>query len=288
MQEVTKDILKTLYPPRPAEVQKYDFGLVLVIGGGEFYTGAPALAALACFRAGADMIRLIAPKRAADIIASFSPIIAAYPLNNSHLLQEHLPTLLTMTEAAKVSARGKVAVVIGGGIGRSQETLQTVLDYLSQIDVPAVIDADAIHAIAQNPGAVSGKPFIVTPNMYEFGLLGGNDIRSMEPGARIQQVQELAVKLQATLVVKAKVDIISNGTDVLLNATGSPYMSGGGLGDTLSGIAGALLARGIDPMKAGAGAAYINGKAGERAADIFKESLVATDLIDAIPEVIKQ
>ena len=287
MQKVTKDILKTLYPARPAEVQKYDYGLVLVVGGGEFYTGAPALAALAAFRAGADMIRLIAPKRAADIIASFSPTIAAYPLNNSHLLREHLPTLFIMTESAKVSARGKVAVVIGGGIGRSQETLQTVLDYLSKADIPVVIDADAIHAVAKNPAAIAGKPFIITPNIYEFQLLGGKDIRSMELDARIQEVQNLSSSLQTTLVVKAKVDIISNGTNVLLNETGSPYMSGGGLGDTLSGIAGALLARGIDPMRAGAGAAYINGKAGEKAADTFRESLIATDLIDAISEVIK-
>ena len=287
MQKVTKDILKILYPVRPAEVRKYDFGLVLVIGGGEFYTGSPALAALACFRAGADMVRVVAPKRAADIIASFSPAIAAYPLNNSHLLKEHLPVLLTMTEAAKVSAHGKVAVVIGGGIGRSQETLQTVLEYLSKVDVPVVIDADAIYAVAQNPAIVSGKPFVITPNTYELQLLGGQDIRPMLADARIQEVQDLALKLQTTLVAKAKVDIISNGTDVLLNETGSPYMSGGGLGDTLSGIAGALLARGINTMQAGAGAAYINGKAGELAAKRMEESLVATDIIDAIPAVIQ-
>ncbi|MBI2123877.1 MAG: NAD(P)H-hydrate dehydratase [Candidatus Wildermuthbacteria bacterium] len=287
MQTVTKDILKTLYPARPAEVRKYDFGLVLVIGGGEFYTGAPGLAALAAFRTGADMVRVVAPKRAADVIASFSPIIAAYPLDNSHLLAEHLSTLLTMTEAAKTSSHSKVALVIGGGIGRSEETLQTVLEYLSQIDIPAVIDADAIYAVAKNPEAIAGKPFVITPNTYELQLLGGQDIRPMESEARIQEVQNLASKLQTTLVAKAKVDIISNGTDVLLNETGSPYMSGGGLGDTLSGIAGALLARGIDTMWAGAGAAYINGKAGELAAKRMGESLVATDIIDSIPEAIR-
>lgn len=287
MTTVSKSILKDLYPQRPPEVKKYDYGLVLVIGGGEFYTGSPALAALSAFRAGADMIRLVAPKRAADIIASFSPTLAAYPLNNSHLLMEHLPTLLTMTESAKDSAHGKVAVVIGGGIGRSEETLQTVLEYLSQVHVPVVIDADAIHAVAKNPKVLAGKPFLITPNTYELQLLGGKDIRPMELDARIQEVKEVAARLNTTLVVKVKVDIISDGTDVLLNETGSPYLSIGGAGDTLSGIAGALLARGIDRMKAGAGAAYINGKAGEEAAEKFEESLIATDIIDAIQEVIR-
>jgi NAD(P)H-hydrate epimerase len=53
----------------------------VVIGGSDFYSGSPALAALAGFRAGVDMVRIIAPKRAADIIASFSPILAMAPNN---------------------------------------------------------------------------------------------------------------------------------------------------------------------------------------------------------------
>lgn len=69
--EVTKDILKNIYKPRPADVKKYDFGLVLVIGGSEFYSGSPALSAFSAFKSGADMVRVIAPKRAADIVASF-------------------------------------------------------------------------------------------------------------------------------------------------------------------------------------------------------------------------
>ncbi len=284
---ITKDILKTLYPVRPAEVKKYDFGLVLVIGGGEFYTGSPALAALACFRAGADMVRVVAPKRAADIIASFSPILAAYPLPNTRLLKTDLPAIISLTQAAKDVSHGKVSVVIGGGMGRTQETQDTILEYLSYADVPMVIDADAIHAAAKNLDVLKGKSFLLTPNIFELTLLGGKDIRPLSQEERIEEVQTIARNLGITLLVKAKVDIISDGTDVLLNETGSPYMSIGGAGDTLAGIAGALLARGVGTMNAAAGAAYINGKAGELAAKKFKESLVATDIIDAIHEVIK-
>jgi NAD(P)H-hydrate epimerase len=286
MQKVTKDILKTLYPERPAEVKKYDYGLMVVIGGSEFYSGSPALISLAGFRAGVDMVRIIAPKRAADIIASFSPILAAYPLPSSHLVKSDLATLLSLTEAAKDVSHGNVSVVIGGGLGRTPETLDTILDYLSQVQVPVVIDADAIHAVAKNPKVLEGKPFLVTPNTFELTLLGGRDIRPLSPEERIQEAQALAGRLQTTLLVKMKTDIITNGKETLLNETGSPYMSGGGLGDTLAGIAGALAARRIPILQAGAGAAYINGKAGELAAKNFKESLVATDLIDAIKDVI--
>lgn len=289
MQTITRSILKKVYPPRPPETKKYDYGLMIVIGGGEFYSGAPALAALAGFRAGLDMVRVIAPRRAADIIASFSPILAAYPLDDTHLLGKHLPLLLSMTAAAKEVSHGKVSVVIGSGLGRSEETQKTVLEYLSQVDdtVAVVIDADAIHAIAKNPAVISQRQFVVTPNRFEFTLLTKREIQNVAPADRIPIVQEEAARLQTTLVLKAKVDIISNGKEVLLNGTGSPYMSVGGTGDTLAGIIGAILARDIDPCTAAAAGAYINGKAGETAAAKFKDSLVATDLIDEIPEVIQ-
>lgn len=287
MQNVTKDILKTLYPVRPAEVKKYDYGLMIVIGGSEFYSGSPALVSLAGFRAGVDMIRVIAPKRAADIIASFSPILAAYPLPNTHLLKTDLAALLSLTQAAKDVSHGKVSVVIGGGMGRSQETQDTILEYLAQLDVPAVIDVDAIHAAAKNPEVLKGKPFLLTPNSFEFTLLGARDIKQLSQEERMQEVKTMAGSLGTTLLVKAKTDIISDGTEVLLNETGSPYMSVGGTGDTLAGIAGALLARGASLLNAAAGAVYINGRAGELAAKKFGESLVATDVIDSISDAIR-
>lgn len=286
MRKVTKSMVEGAYPVRPEEVKKYDYGLLVVIGGSEFYSGSPSLAALAAFRAGVDMVRVIAPKRAADIIASFSPILAAYPLENSHLLKEHLATLLSMTEAAKDVAHGKTAAVIGGGMGRTPETQETILDFLSQASVPVVIDADALHALAKNPAIVQGKPFLLTPNTFEFTLLTGKEVRALSHEERVRVVEEEAARLQTTILLKAKYDIVSNGKETYVNETGSPYMSGGGLGDTLAGICGALVCRQTSLLDAGAIGAYINGKAGEIAAKKMKESLVATDVIEAIPEAI--
>ncbi len=286
MIEVTKNILKNIYKERPVDVRKYDFGLLLVIGGSEFYSGSPALSALAAFKSGVDMVRIIAPKRAADIIASFSPDLAAYPLEGIWLTKKHLATLISMTESAKAVSRGNTAVVIGGGMGRSEEVQEAILEYLSRVSLPVVIDADAIHALGKKPEIISGKNFLITPHTYEFFALTGKEIYQLPEEEKIKLVQEEAARLQATILLKGKIDIISNGKEVALNRTGSPYMTVGGCGDTLAGICGALMARNINPFEAAQAAAFINGKAGEMVAQRKKEGLMATELIKAIPEVL--
>jgi len=287
MQEITKEILKKVYPKRPPVGKKYDYGLLTVIGGSEFYSGSPAFAALAAFRAGVDMVTVIAPKRAADIIASFIPDLAAYPLKGNWLTKEHVAILLEKIESAKIVSREKTAVVIGGGMGRSEETQTAVLEFLSQTFVPCVIDADAIHAVGKRPGVISGKNFLITPHSYEFFILTGKEIGQLSEADKIKIVQEEAQRLQTTILLKGGQDIISDGKETALNKTGTCFMTVGGTGDSLAGIAGAILAKGINAFEAGCAAAYINGLAGEIAAKKFGESLMTSDLIDTILEVLK-
>ena len=308
MKEVTKDILKNIYKSRTGEetssllksssssltdarvgdVGKYNFGLLMVIGGSEFYSDSPALSAIAAFRTWVDMVRIIAPKRAADIIAGFSPNLAAYPLEGSYLLKEHLATLLSMTESAKIIAKNKVAVVIGGGMGRTKETQEAILEYLSQVSAPLVIDADAIYALEKNPKIISGKPFLITPNRYEFFILTKKELYNLSEEEKIKVVQEEAARLQTTILLKGKTDIISNGKEVVLNKLDCPYMTKGGTGDTLAGICGALIARGIDIFSVAQAGAFINVRAGQLVAQKKREGLLATDLIEVIPEVISE
>ena len=287
MVEVTKEILKKIYPKRPKAGRKDDYGFLTVIGGSEFYSGSPAFVALSAFRAGLDMVRVIATNRAADIIASFTPDLAAYPLKGDWLTKEHVAILLEMVEGAEAVSRGKTAVVIGGGMGRSEETQTAVLEFLSQVSVPCIIDADAIHAVGKRPGVISGKNFLITPHAYEFFVLTGKEIYQLSEVDRIELVQEEARRLQTTILFKAGIDIISDGQELAQNKTGTCFMTVGGTGDTLTGIAGAILAKGMSAFEAGCGAAYINGLAGQVAAKKLGESLMATDLIKAIPKVLK-
>lgn len=286
MIEVTKDILANFYKPRSPDSIKYDFGMLVVIGGSDFYSGSPAFTAMSAFRAGVDMVRILAPKRAADIIASFSPNMAAYPLDGKWLGKSHVATLIAMTESAKITARGNAAVVIGGGLGRTKETQEAILEYLLHISLPVVIDADAIHAVTQRPDIIKEKNFLFTPHGYEFFVLTGKEVIGKSDEERIKITQEEALRLKTTILLKGKVDVISDGKELAVNKTGTPFMTTGGCGDTLSGICGALMARGFSPFLAGQAGAYINGKAGEIAGQTKKDGLLATDLIEAIPEVI--
>ena len=288
MKQISKTILKELFKERTKDTyfRKYDFGLLLVIGGGEFYSGSPALSAMAGLKTGCDMAQILAPRRAANIIASFSPDLAALPLEGKWLDKEDLPTLLSMTESAKAVSRGNLAVVIGGGAGRSEETKETIIDYLSQIDVPAVIDAAAIYAVGGNPEVIKDKSFLITPHSHEFFILTGREIYELPHEEKIAAVKEEAERLGATILLKEKPDIISDGKEIALNKRGTPYMSVGGTGDVLAGVCGALLSRRITPFMAAQAGVLINCLAGELAAKKSKEGLLATDVIKTIPEVL--
>lgn len=287
MNKITKDILKQIYLPRPTNSHKYNFGLLLIIGGGEFYTGAPALSAMAAFRAGVDMAQILAPKRAADIIASFSPNLAAFPLKGDWLDKEDVPVLISHAISAKSVAGEKTAVVIGGGVGRSGETQDAIAEFLKETDSKIVVDADAIYTLAKNPLSIKDNPAIITPNSREFFVLTGKQVADLPIEEKIKVVQEEAAKINSTILLKGFVDIISNGKETVIDETGTPFMTVGGTGDTLAGICGAFLAMGFDPFLSAQAGSFINGKAGELASKRLGASMLATDLIDEITNVIK-
>ena len=287
MEYIEGDILKKIYKKRPLESCKYNFGYLLIIGGSKFYSGSPALSALSALRAGVDLTLIIAPKRAADIIASFSPDLITYSLKGGDLGQRHLADLLSLTESAKKVSNRNTACVIGGGAGRDEETAVSIVEYLSKIDNPAVIDADAIWAISKNKEILKRKNFVLAPHLYEFYVLSGQDVSGLETDNKANIVEKTAKELQTAILLKGAPDIISNGKETFLNKTGCPEMTVGGTGDTLAGICGCFLSQGVEPILAASASAYINGLAGELARERLGPALLATDLIEEIPNVIK-
>ncbi len=283
MIETNLEMLSSIFKERSVDARKYDHGLVLVIGGSEFYSGSPALSALAAFRTGADMVKVVAPERAANIVASFSPNIASLGLSGKHLNVDHINDLIALTTSSQEVARGNMAVVIGGGLGRSEDTRKLIHQYLEQVSVPVVIDADAIHALKGRTDLIKGKNFLITPHYFEFFALTGKEIYDLSEEEKINIVTEEASRLQTTILLKGKVDICSNGQETYVNRTGSPYLTVGGCGDVLAGVCGSLLSRGVSAVEAGAMAAFLNGLAGEK---IGCESTTATDIIESFKTII--
>ena len=287
MDNIKKDILEKIYKPRSEKSHKYDFGNLLIVGGSQLYSGSPALAAFSALRAGIDLTMIVAPQRAADIIASFSPNLIVYSLEGHDLGRKHLPELLSLTESVKKVANKKTACIIGGGAGRDDDTREAIVDYLSKIDIPTVIDADAIWAVSRKKEILKCKKFLLTPHQYEFYNLSGLDVMEMDVKEKAESVKKVAEDLKTTILLKGSIDIISDGNKIFFNKTGCPEMSVGGTGDTLAGICGCFLAQGFDPVLSASAGAYINGLAGEKAKERLGASLLATDLVKEIPNVIK-
>jgi len=272
--------LKTYYPKPKKDSHKGENGRVLVIGGGP-YTGAPALSGLAAMRTGADLVTIATPKRSWLSIASFSPNLIVKDLNSNvlipgdiHIIRELLPKC--------------DAVVIGPGLGGLKETQETIIKVIGLAiteNKPLVIDADAIQAVGNQPTILKGSHTVITPHQGEFKKLTGIDLPD-DIETRTLIIKEWANKLDISILLKAPVDILTNGKDSRLNKIHNEGMTVGGTGDVLAGIIGALLSKGVESYNAIRIAAFLNGEAGNFAFKKHSYGLLATDIIDEIPQVL--
>jgi len=280
-----------IYQKRNKWTHKGEHGYVLIIAGSKQYSGSPVFNGMAALKVGADLITIVGPKRAMDIAATFAPDIITYPLEGDNLKIEHLPEIFELSK--KFSS-----LIIGCGLSRTPETYQAIREIIKNVNLPMVIDAEAIRAVAEDKEIIKNKKVVLTPQVEEFRILTGKTIKSYtkifgvgvksEKKDRKEKVKRWAGQLGVVILLKGHLDVISDGYRLAINKTGSPYMTKGGFGDTLSGICGALLARRIEPFEAARYAAYINGRVGELAAKRYGESVLASNIFTFIPEIIKK
>lgn len=277
--EIDEEFVRGCVKPRKASSHKGENGVVMVIGGSWMYHGAPFLSAMAALRCGVDLAYIAAPEKVVPSIRALSPTIIAIPLTDVKLTRGAVRRALKMI--SKVDA-----IVIGPGLESGSEPgIELLVKEAIALGKGIVLDAAALY-----PGIlryVSGRKVVLTPHAGEFKRLFGVEVpRDLE--RRVKLVTESAKERGVTILLKGNVDVISNGIETTINRTGSPAMTTGGTGDVLSGIVAAFLAWGLDPFKAAASAAWINGKAGELATSKKGLHIIATDLIDEIPEIMKK
>ncbi len=272
------DLLR--YPIPRTDSHKGCNGRVLIIGGGPYY-GAPGMSGLAALRVGADLVNIAVPEHVAQVVASYSPVFTICPLgeeNNFYggckiLLPEHVPHLLEISNNYD-------AVLIGPGLGSTEGTIEAVNDFVSHCKIPMVVDADAINSIGS--GFRTDVPVIFTPHKGEFVRLGGSD------NFEGSDVHDLAISMNSIVLLKGETDIISDGETLKLNTTGTVAMTSAGTGDVLAGIVVGLLSKGMKAFDAAYLGAYICGKAGEYGFEERSYGMIATDVIDNIPFVLKE
>jgi NAD(P)H-hydrate epimerase len=176
------------------------------------------------------------------------------------------------------------AIVVGPGIGLHKESFNAIsilLDRLESLHKPTLMDADALKAFEPLQRKMS-FPVVLTPHTGEFEILSGRDIPT-ELEKKVEEVKSRSKKSGAVILLKGKIDIISDGLRVKLNRTGNPGMTVGGTGDLLSGIVASLMAQGCRPFEAAVAGAFINGAAGDFAYIEKGFHIMATDLLDHIP-----
>jgi hydroxyethylthiazole kinase-like uncharacterized protein yjeF len=173
------------------------------------------------------------------------------------------------TAAQVLQTAGRVqAWAAGPGMGTDENAARLLREVLAQ-NVPVLVDADGLTLLAAERGLVPRQaPTLVTPHAGELARLLGADPADVE-ARRLEHVRRAASELGVTVLLKGSTTVIAeprDGAPVFVNPTGTPWLATGGTGDVLSGLAGSLLAQGLDVTHAAAVAAYLHGLAARLAA----------------------
>ena len=292
--------LITYYPRPKVDSHKGDNGRVLVIGGGP-YIGAPAMSALAALRTGSDLVFVVTPKKAARAITSFSPLLITPErlaketarlspnlivgeLNNEEIL------VLEDVEIIDNYIPKVDTVVIGPGLGSDKKTknaIEKIILKCAKRSKGLVIDADAIQVVGKKPDIVKYTETVITPHAGEFKELTNVKLEN-NLSYRKKKVEQWSKELGVTILFKGPTDIISNGKQTKLNNIHNPAMTVGGTGDVLAGIVGSLLSKGVESFNAARIGAFLNGSAGNSAYEKKSYGLIATDIIEEIPSILKK
>jgi ADP-dependent NAD(P)H-hydrate dehydratase / NAD(P)H-hydrate epimerase len=240
---------------------KYTAGSVLVVGGARGTTGAAALTARAAFRADAGYVAIAAPSDALPTLETLVVEAVKRPL-----------------EQASTVAERASALALGPGLGREHGTL--VRQLLETTEIPAVVDADALHELAPFE---RNAPTVLTPHSGELGRLLGRESHDVD-AHRLDALAEAVERYRCVVLLK--------GADTLVGAPGEgvwvvgdnvPQLATAGTGDVLTGIVAAFLAKGMGAREAAAAGAVAHRKAA-RLAD-KPRGLVAGDVVDALPRI---
>lgn len=265
-------------PKRPNHSNKGTFGKLLVVAGSLHMAGAVVLCAKAAYRSGVGLVRVFTSEENRTIIQSTVPeaVLCTYGKKAD---EEELIKQLKWADA----------VVLGPGIGTDTAGQKLVDIVLANVNVPLVVDADALNILAQNVNRLllPHTDMIVTPHLGEMARLTGNTVSWIQNHI-LESACEFAKQYNVTCVLKDFHTITANAYGLCyVNLTGNNGMATAGSGDVLAGIIGALLAQGTESENAAAIGVMIHGMAGDKAAETTgKAGMMAGDLTDALCQII--
>ncbi len=273
-----------VFPKRRNNSHKGDYGKIMIVGGSVGMAGAVTMSAKAALRFGTGLITAAVPASVNNIVQNKIDEVMTLPLPEEG-------GRISRNAAERLAKRANLcdAVLIGPGMGRSESVYAFMADFLPRLEVPSVVDADGIYAIARNDGLLARcavKP-VLTPHSQELSYLTGRSAEEIE-SARFSVSADYSAKNGVTLILKGHHTIITAADgDCTVNTTGNPGMAGAGSGDVLAGMATALLARGMDTYDAAVCAVYLHGAAGDYAAAQYgADAMCANDIISSVCHIL--
>lgn len=271
-------------PPRPAAGHKGTFGHCLVVAGSPGKGGAALLAGEAALRGGAGLVTIATDETVQGRLEGRIP----------ELMVEWFRARAdedTDPERMDLLLSGKQAVVIGPGLGATPETESMLLRTLRSVEIPVVLDADALNLLARHPGVLRDTPgsFVLTPHPGEMARLLDTETATVQSD-RVGAARSLAERENAVVVLKGAGTIVAepDGT-VGVNTTGNPGMGSAGTGDVLAGLLGGLLAQRLAPAVAARVGVLLHGMAGDEARGTAGlHGLTAGDVLRSLPAVLRR
>ena len=254
------------------DAHKGDRGRVLIIAGSLSMSGAARLAGWGALRGGAGLVTIATPNIVQPIVAAELPCAMTLPL----------PCRKGVLMASGVAAARAIdadAVAIGPGLTTGAKPF--LRRFLDGLDVPVVLDADALNILAEEPGMLDGTATaVLTPHPGEAARLLGRSIDR----ERVAAACELAERFGVVAVLKGAGTVVCDGDRYFVNRTGNPGMATGGTGDILAGLLAARLASGMDPFPAAVQSVHVHGLAGDLAAAMTPgPSMIGAAEVEAIP-----
>jgi NAD(P)H-hydrate epimerase len=260
-------------PRKQTSSTKYSSGSVLIVGGSRGLTGAPILAAQAAFRADAGYVALAAPESTLPVLETAVLEAVKRPLPEDgagRLLPRAVDAILAAAEKAD-------AVAIGPGLGRSEGTVELVRILLERLELPVVLDADALWELEPFARAA---PTVLTPHSGELAGLLRTEAREVD-AHRLDAVRRAASRFGAVVLLKGADTLVAAPRSGVLVATyGTPALATAGSGDVLTGVVATFLAKGMEAQYAAAAASVAHGVASE-----LIEPQVGVVASDLLPEL---
>lgn len=280
---INADMAQKLLPQRAPDAHKGSCGKVLVIGGSAGLTGAPILSAIAALRGGAGLAAICAPQELSGIFenASLEVITHGVKSKDGHFTSKAFDQI-------KNIAKNYDVIILGPGMGRSKEVIRLAGRIIKEINLPKVVDADALYALSLLKHCKSMSPWALTPHPLEFSRLIKKDIKEINLKL-VDYLKKASIFYKSVIVYKKHNTITADKDKVYINSSGNSALATAGSGDVLSGMIGGFAAQGLPLVKAAILAVYIHGLCAD---EYIKEndvlSMLAGDIINLLPKVIKK